>query len=641
MPSPISRVGGIPSRVFKRTFLVVALGLASAAMAQTPQTPQTDDTNEAAVVSVAKVEIAKVDNSKLDAALFYQLLIGEIELRAGAPGEAYQVILDAARRSKDEQLFRRAVDIAVQARAGDQALAAVKAWRLAVPASLDAMRYHAQLLVPLNRIRESVEPLQSLLQRTPAAQQLELILAMPRFFARSADRAQAAIVVEQVLTPYLEAPQTRGAALVSVARGWLAASDRVKALALTQRAHQLSPGAEAPAALAIEMLADAPQADAVVLSHLAARPDSHDVRLLYVRALLTTQRIADATAQLDTLTRSSPQLAPAWLTLGALRLQLREPAPAIAALQKYIDLVQAGPDGGESASAAGATGNAAETADADDAGDATEAGAEPGQAPTASKEDALTRGWLLLSQAADLQGDAVGAQAWLSKIKDPARALDVQLRRALLLARDGKVAQAREIVAGLPQTDPEQARSKALALAQVLREARLWAEANTVFTQLNLKFPNDVELIYEQSMMLEKLDQLDEMERLLRRVIELKPDHQHAYNALGYSLAARNIRLPEARTLIRKALELSPGEASITDSLGWVEFRLGNAAEALRLLRDAYKAQPDAEIGAHLGEVLWTNGEPDEARRVLRESQRRDAGNEVLREMLSRLRIDL
>jgi Flp pilus assembly protein TadD len=142
-------------------------------------------------------------------------------------------------------------------------------------------------------------------------------------------------------------------------------------------------------------------------------------------------------------------------------------------------------------------------------------------------------------------------------------------------------------------------------------------------------------------MMYEKLNKLDDMERLLRKVIELKPDHQHAYNALGYSLAERNVRLPEARTLIKKALELSPGEPSITDSLGWVEYRLGNHAEAVRLLRDAYRSQPDAEIAAHLGEVLWVSGQLEEAKRIWREARGRDAANDVLRETLARLRVDL
>jgi len=253
----------------------------------------------------------------------------------------------------------------------------------------------------------------------------------------------------------------------------------------------------------------------------------------------------------------------------------------------------------------------------------------------------LTRGWLLLSQAADLQGDFKGAEAWLAKIDSPQRALEVQARRASLLAREGKVAQARELIRKLPEKNPEDARAKLLAEAQVLRDAKLWADANTLLAQANQRFPNDVDLIYEQSMMAEKLNKLADMERLLRRVIELKPDHQHAYNALGYSLAERNVRLTEARSLIQKALELSPGEPSITDSMGWVEYRLGHRDEAIRLLRDAYRSQPDAEIAAHLGEVLWVDGQVDEARRILREARARDAGNDVLRETLARLRVDL
>jgi tetratricopeptide (TPR) repeat protein len=598
MPSFLPRIGG-----------AVALStlLATAAFTQGARAQ--------VAASDTPAPASKAENSRLDAPLFYQLLIGEIELQGGDPGDAFQLILDAARRSKDEELFRRATDIAVQARAGDQALAAVKAWRLAVPESLDALRYQVQLLVPLNRTPETYEPLQTLLRLTPADQRAALISALPRYFARSADHALAAALVEQVLQPYIGAPDTRVAALVTIGRAWLAASDGAKALASAQRAHALDPTAEGPAALALEMMPGTPAADNIVLSHLAAKPDSNGIRLLYVRALLAAQRFGDATAQLDTLTRNSPQMAQAWLTLGALHLQLREPAPAIAALQKYIAVVQAAPP---AADAAGG-----------------------GEEAPASKEEALTRGWLLLSQAADLQGDFSAADAWLAKIDDPERALEVQMRRASLLARNGKVAQARELVGRLPDKTPEEARVKVLAEAQVLREAKLWAEANTVLAQANLKYPDDVDLIYEQSMMLEKLNRLDDMERLLRRVIALKPDHQHAYNALGYSLAERNVRLPEARTLIKKALELSPGEPSITDSLGWVEYRLGNRDEAVRLLRDAYRAQPDAEIGAHLGEVLWVSGQAEEARRIWREARGHDAANDVLRETLTRLKVDL
>ena len=562
----------------------------------------------------------KVENSTMTGPLFQQLLIGEIEVRGGDLGAGYQLMLDAARRTKSEQLFRRATDIALQGRAGDEALVAVKAWRLALPDSIDALRYQVQLLVQLNRVPEVVEPLQALLKATPPGERNALIGALPRSLARSNDRAQAAQIIEQVLLPYADAPETRVAARVGIGRGWLGAINGEKALALAQNSHELDRAAEGPAGLALEMLPGTPAAEEIVKNHLAAKPDSNAVRLLYVRTLLASQRLVDATGQLETLTQNSPKLPQAWLTLGALHVQLREPVPAIAALLKYVELTQA--------------------ADIP-ANESTAVASEDDDAPPATKEDALTRGYLLLSQAADQQNDFKAAEAWLAKIDDPKRALEVQARRASLLARDGKVREARELIRRLPEKSPDDARAKVLAEAQVLRDAKLWRDASDVLTQANKKFPDDVDLIYEQSMMAEKLNRLADMERLLRRVIELKPDHQHAYNALGFSLAERNVRLPEARTLIKKALELSPGEPSITDSLGWVEYRLGNRDEAVRLLREAYRGQPDAEIAAHLGEVLWVTGQTDEARKVWREGRQRDAANDVLRETLARLRVDL
>ena len=563
-----------------------------------------------------------VDNSRLDGPLFQQLLIGEIEVRQGELGAGYQLMLDAARRTKDEQLFRRATDIALQGRAGDEALAAVKAWRLAIPTSLDALRYQVQLLVQLNRTADVVEPLQALIRLTPAEQRPSLIGALPRFFARASDRNDAARIIEEVLLPYADAPETRVAARTAIGRGWLAAINGPKALALAQSAHETDRGAEAPAGLALEMLPGTPAAEDIVKDHLAAKPDSNAVRLIYVRTLLASQRVVDATDQLETLTRNSPQLPQAWLTLGALRVQLREPQPANAALMKYIEIVQASDMPATEAAAVAAT-------------------ADEEEAPPASKEDALTRAYLLLSQAADQQNDLKAAETWLAKIDNPARALEVQARRASLLAREGKIREARELIRRLPEKTPEDARAKVLAEAQVLRDAKRWADASDVLAQASKRYPDDVDLIYEQSMMAEKLDRLADMERLLRRVIELKPDHQHAYNALGYSLAERNVRLTEARSLIQKALELSPGEPSITDSMGWVEYRLGNRGEAVRLLREAYQGQPDAEIAAHLGEVLWVDGQTDEARRVFAEARKRDAANDVLKQTLARLRVDL
>ena len=131
------------------------------------------------------------------------------------------------------------------------------------------------------------------------------------------------------------------------------------------------------------------------------------------------------------------------------------------------------------------------------------------------------------------------------------------------------------------------------------------------------------------------------METSLRRLIELRPDQPNAYNALGYTMADRGIRLDEARTLIEKALSIAPNDAHILDSMGWVLYRQKDNAGALRYLRQAYAILPEVDIAAHLGEVLWTEGKQDEARQVWREGRSREPNNTTLRETLVRLNVTL
>jgi tetratricopeptide (TPR) repeat protein len=607
--------------VHAAVLVVLATGLYSSVQAQ--QEPQKAETASNAVA-----------NSSLNGPLFQQLLTAEIEVREGHWVTAYQLMLDAAKRTKETQLFRRATEMALQARSGDDALAAVRAWRQADSQASDALRYETQLLVQMDRVSEIEEPLQTLLKMSTPAQRPALMNELPRL-VRGKNRTaqtQAAALIEQVLAPYAqteeaagaaasELPSTRMLATLSIGRAWLAAENSKKALFFTNSAHEMNRTAEPPAALALDLIPSTPEAEALVQSHLNAKPSSNGIRLAYVRVLLNAQRLVDATAEVTLLTRNAPTFAQAWLTLGALHLQQREPEAATVALNKYIEVTQ--------------------TADKSTAADPLSLGADDDNAAPPSKEETLARGWLLLSQAADQQGDFKAAQRWLDKVDVPQRSFEVQVRRASLMARDGKLPQARELLRKIPEKTPDDARAKVFAEAQLLRDAKQWIEASAVLAKAETQFPDNVDLIYEQAMMLEKLNRLDDMERLLRRVITLKPDHQHAYNALGYSLAERNLRLPEARDLIKKALELSPGEASITDSLGWVEYKLGNREEAIRLLRQAYRGQPDAEVAAHLGEVLWVDGQTDEARRVWREARTRDAKNEVLRETLVRLRVDL
>ena len=185
---------------------------------------------------------------------------------------------------------------------------------------------------------------------------------------------------------------------------------------------------------------------------------------------------------------------------------------------------------------------------------------------------------------------------------------------------------------------PQDARLKALAISQWLREDKQINAALTIIEQALAKFPADTDLQSELAMLCEKLGRFDQMESLLRGIMKVKPTDAHAFNALGYSLADRKIRLDEARQLILKAVQLAPRDPFIQDSLGWLEYRVGNTAEAIRILEAAYKARPDAEIAAHLGEVYWQSGQQDKAGTIWREGLMLKSDNDTLLDTLKQFK---
>ena len=615
-----------PGRQARPGWRTGALGAALALLCTVGSVPASAQALQPAEAAAVPASAEPATRSALDALLFYQLLIGEIELRRGQPAVAFEVLMDAARRTRNEELFRRAAEVALQARAGDRALAATRAWRQALPDSLEAVRLQLQILSALNRPADAAEPLKFLLARSPEAERSALIASIPRFFQQATDPKAVATMLESVLQPYLQAESSRVAAGVALGRVWQRAGDAPRALTLVRRAHQQDTTAIGPALAALDLMPRAPEAEAIVKAFLAAPQAEPALRLAYARALTQAQRLGDAVSELEVVTRQQPAVAPPWLMLGALQVELKHPQQAEQALERYLALT---------AQAAPATPGASGRATTDDVDDD-----EPGS-PGQAAEDGVAQARMLLAQAAELRNDDAAAEAHLARIDQPKRLLEVQTRRAGILARQGRIEQARDLLRKVPERTENDARAKLVAKAQVMRDVKRWGEAYAVLEQAAARWPRDTDLLYEQAMVAEKLDRLADMETLLRRVMELKPDHQHAYNALGYSLADRGLRLEEARALIVKALELAPGDPFITDSLGWVEFRLGRHEEALRLLRDAYRARPDTEIAAHLGEVLWVLGRHEEARQVWREGRARDAANEVLRETLARLRQDL
>lgn len=544
-------------------------------------------------------------NTQKTAELFYEVLLGELNASGGDPGTAYALMLDAARKTQDAALYRRAADIALQSRSGDSALVATRAWKQALPQDRDANRYELQILLALGRIAETAEPLKQELAQSSVLAKTVALATIPPLYARAPDRKLAADVVEQALASELANPDTAAAAYTAVGRLRLASGNLPAAMAAARSAQEKDPLAEGPAILALETMGpDNPLAEPIVRKYLANKSSLATVRLAYARALAGNQRYNDAAQQIGLVTNEQPDLADAWLLKGSLQAQQDQFQDAEKSLQTYLTLDE-----------------------------------QKKQADGQSR--GRVQALLLLSQLAEKRKDFSGAEKWLEQIDNTDALLEVQMRRASLLATQGKLEEARAVIHNLPTATAEQRRTALSAEVQLLRDAKQYQPAYDLLAAAVAKNPKDGDLVYEQAMLADKMGRTADMERLLRGLIASHPDYHHAYNALGYSLADRGVQLPEARALIQKALESAPDDPFINDSLAWVEFRLGNLTEAVRILEIAYKARPDAEIAAHLGEVLWSAGNKSRAVAIWKEGLQRSADNETLLETLKRLKVKL
>lgn len=576
---------------------VVVACAAVAALAQTPSAPQAGASQT--------IEAGAPEPSRLNARLLYELLLAELLAREGQAQQGAAYMLSAARRVGDEALFKRATELAIQSRAGPAALEATRAWRHAFPQSAQAGQYELQVLIVLGRVAETEEPARHFLATLPDAEKLSFITALPALYQRVPDKAEAARVIERALNGALGKPALAPAAWTSIGRLRLQAGDKAGALVAATLGQNADAQSEWPALLGLQLMASGEtQAEALVERHLATAQARPELYIAYARGLIEQGRGADAHRQLDRLIRRAPEHPESWLVRGALYADERRDAEAESDLRRYLGLLEAMP------------------ADAD-----------------AEQPEGSAHARMMLAGIAERRGDLAQARQWLESVDSPEQALAVQTRLAQLLARQGRLDEARQLIRAVPERNAEDARLKLLAEAQLLRDNRQPQQAYDLLSGALQQTPDEETLLYDTATAAERVGQFDAMERLLRRLIELKPEAAQAYNALGYSLADRNLRLPEARALIDKAVQLAPDDAYIQDSLGWVQFRQGNLRQARKTLEAAFKKRPDAEIAAHLGEVLWSQGEREGALRVWRDGQRLDADNETLKKTLLRFRV--
>ena len=593
------------------------------------------DGSHAIVQSTASDDGVLPDNDLTSGTLF-KLLMSEIAAQRGSSEASFATELKLARETRDPRIARRATEFAVQARDPGSAVEAARLWAELSPQSRVASDTYLTLLVLSGRLDEAEPLLATKIEGSPSkSQALGQVYGL---LAQSQNRVQAYATIRKLAGAYPSLPEAH----MVVAQAARAAGEKADSIEEARTAVRLQPDSEsATIMLAQFQQFDAPkEANDVLAAYIARNPKSVPMRLAYARFLNGEKRFDDSAAQLARIRKDASSDAETTYTIGMLAYQANRPKDSEAYFKHFIDLRAAKAKAAAKAAAAQPAPDATDDEDGpeDGAADALRVAAVsdadgPGRGPD--------RAYLYLAQIAEDAKDYPRALDWLGKVGQGQDYTTARIRRALILSRQGKLDVARSELHALPTTNTAQATELTLAEAQLLRDADQNQAAYDFLNTAIEKTPNDPELLYDYGMTAEKLGRIDVLENAMRSVIRVRPDNAQAYNALGYTLADRNERLDEAKALIEKANALAPDDASILDSLGWVQYRLGNNREAVESLQRAYKLRGDAEIAVHLGEVLWVSGRNDEAEKVWREASVKEPQNATLAQTLARLNVKI
>ncbi|CAD6542491.1 tetratricopeptide repeat protein [Paraburkholderia metrosideri] len=599
-PASASRV---PHAVSARRLLGAA-ALAVWALAAVPAHAQdpSPDSDDTTVTLPDPLGPASAEDQKslpdvpLSSQIVFQVLAAEVALQRDQPAPAYQTYLALARDTHDPRMAQRATEIALAAQSPSDALTAAQLWQQYAPSSERAAQLDASLLVLSGKPDDAEPILARELARVPADNRGSAILALQILLSRGPNRIGGLHVLQDLLKNDMDRPEAQ----LAIARQQILSDDAPGARKSLEQALTLKPD-YLPAALTLSQMGPEERKEGIASleKYVQQNPKSHDARLALAQMYLASDRLDDAQKQFEIMHKANANDLTPLMALALIKIQQKDFNTAQTYLTQYAQQAEKTP------------------------------GADAGQA------------YIYLAQLSLEQKNEAAASDWLNKIAPSSQQyVPAQITRAQLLAKQGKTDDARKLLAELQTPDARDLALVARTDAAILFDAKRYPEAEARLQQATAAFPDDPDLAYDYAMAAEKNGHYDVMEAQLRKLIQTQPDNPQAYNALGYSLADRNQRLPEADKLVEKASSLAPNDAFIMDSVGWVKYRMGDTTDAIKLLRKAYDMQPNAEIGAHLGEVLWKSGDQDQARAAFREARKLEPDNDTLVKTLQRLQVN-
>lgn len=557
--------------------LLLASGCATAVDAQAPTEPE------------FTIRPPLQPSSRAD--LMYQLLAAELAGKRDQPEKALSHYQQVAKVSDDPRIAERAAVLALLMKENAVALDMAQRWRALAPKSEQAEQTLALALLRNGRLEEAAGYLETVRRVAGKKDQQQGYATLAALLGQADDKALALRVMGQFRdrNPRSAFAQYYYAMLAA------AAENREQALASLDLALARDPKLAPAHLLRTRLLLDGGDKDAALAGltqAVAALPRDRNLRMSYARLLVDAGQLDKARREFATLLNQNPKDTDSLYALGLLAAETRQ---FDLAETYFLDLIK--------------------------------------------RKTRLADAYFELGRVEEQRGDYAKARGWYERIKDPdeERYLTAQMRMGVVLAKAGDLAAAGQHFDALRRNNPQSSVTLYLAEAEALREAERYQEAFDSLERALTAHPDDKELRYARALAAEKIDRLDILEQDLRAILAADPKNSQALNALGYTLADRTDRYQEALGYIEQALAQTPDDAAVLDSMGWVQYRLGNQEKAADYLRRAYRANSDAEIAAHLSEVLWVSGQREEAKKIWKEALAREPNSVHLRKLRERL----
>ena len=530
--------------------------------------------------------LASQQNPVADAT--YALMVAEIALNQGETALAVQYYLEVAKSQDNPAIAERAVRVAVFGQDLKAAIEAAQRWIELEPNRVEAHQVIAAIYIRQDKVDEAFTYIDELIQSSNLEDDL-LFPPLLGILARETNIDTVLAVARKLAEKYPER------AYAQYLYGMLSAQNGQAEDALDYLDRSLAleeiEGVHATRAKVLLRLGKSSEAVVSLEKAVEKNPADQSLRLTYARLLVDIKEYEKARVEFETLHQASPDDAELLYTLGLLSLESQRLDDA----EKYMMMLV-----------------------------------------RLNQREGETQYYLGRINENRKQYDK--AIEWYEQVHVGDYKFDAQLRIADMLGISGRTDEAIEHLDAMlkgSQSDGSLVRIY-IAKGELLRSARRYQPAMAVFNTALEIVPGNSDLLYARALVAEKLGRIDLLEADIKAILKTEPDNAHALNAIGFTLADQTDRYEEAYDYLKRAIEIMPDDAAIIDSWGWIHYRLGDYEKAASLLRKALSRFEDAEIAAHLGEVLWVIGNQEEARVVWQKALKKSPEDLTLQKVMQR-----